>query len=94
MPPAKRRKMEALLTGQPPEEEVQPPEKSDSMMADSADQAEEGGEMPMSEESETLMASAGMLQGKKVGDTVTFKVMSIDPKTGGGSLEPAETMES
>lgn len=34
-----------------------------------------------------LMASAEMLGGAKVGDTVSFKVVSIDPKTGEGSLE-------
>ena len=46
---------------------------------------------PMEHEAEEamegLIASRQMLGGAKVGDTVSFKVASIDPKTGEGSLE-------
>ena len=81
VPPAKRRMMEA--------------EESDDEMAEV-----EGDEMvdPMAEGSvgaamPKLSAPKELLGSAKAGDVVTFKVVSIDPETGAGTLESATTEE-
>lgn len=85
-PPSKRRKIDQLITGGPPTEE--------SPEMEMAEGGEEDMEMEMDAESgpdavasSSLMASSDMIGNAKVGDTVSFKVVSIDPKTGEGSLE-------
>jgi hypothetical protein len=79
-----RRKMGEMPDDAPPEEMVE--EKSEMMddpMADGAETEESG-----------MTVSADMLAGAKAGDTVSFKVVSIDPKTGEGRLEAvSEKME-
>lgn len=101
MSPAKRRKIESLVAGaqaEPDPEEgmaMEDPEKDASMPAMAGmpsapmkqGQEEEAAEGQDEEASENLMASQQMLAGAKVGDTISFKVASIDPKTGEGSLE-------
>jgi hypothetical protein len=92
MSPAKRRKIESLVAGaqaEPDPEEgmaMEDPEKDASMPA-MAGMPSAPMEQEKEEAMEGLIASQQMLGGAKVGDTVSFKVKSIDPKTGEGSLE-------
>ena len=96
MPPAKRRKIEEMVTGGQAEDPMEETSTGEAMAQDSEAEPAHEGDAPMMEDkpSAGLMATADMLKGAKVGDTVSFKVVSIDPKTGDGSLESVSDMES
>lgn len=102
MSPANRRKMAAAMSSDPMSEdsEAGPEAGPEGSPEDEAQDATEPQDRdPMSDGSvgadvPKLTAPADILGGATAGDILTFKIVSIDPKTGDGTLEAVPSTDS